>query len=65
MGLRPGQSHADARAIVPELIVAQAEPALETRALEALALWFERFSPQVAIDAEPSGAEGLMLDMTG
>lgn len=65
LGLRPGQSHADARAIAPELTVAPAEPAMETGALEALALWFERFSPQVAIDAEPSGAEGLMLDMTG
>lgn len=65
LGLRPGQSHADARAIIPQLAVAPAEPATETRALEALALWFERFSPQVAIDAGPSGAEGLMLDMTG
>ena len=65
LGLRPGQSHADARAIVPDLTVAPAEPEAETRALKALALWFERFSPAVAIDAGPPGAEGLMLDMTG
>ena len=65
LGLRSGQSHADARAIVPDLIVAPAEPEAETRALKALALWFERFSPSVAIDAGPPGGEGLMLDMTG
>jgi protein ImuB len=60
-GLRRGQSHADARAIAPDLISAPAEPAEEARALEALALWFERFSPVVAID----GGDGLCLDMTG
>ncbi|MDB5460941.1 MAG: protein imuB [Caulobacteraceae bacterium] len=60
-GLRRGQSHADARAIAPGLASAPAEPAEEARALEALALWFERFSPLVAVD----GAEGLFLDMTG
>jgi protein ImuB len=38
-----------------------AEPAEEARALEALALWFERFSPLVAIQ----GGDGLVLDMTG
>jgi protein ImuB len=65
LGLRAGQSHADARAIVPDLTVAAAEPEMEARALHALALWFERFSPAVAIDAGPPGAEGLMLDMTG
>jgi protein ImuB len=59
--LRSGQSHADARAICPDLISATAEPAEEARALEALALWFERFSPLVAVD----GVDGLFLDMTG
>jgi protein ImuB len=65
LGLRPGQSHADARAIAPDLTVAPAEPEMEARALKALALWFERFSPSVAIDADPPGAQGLRLDMTG
>ena len=60
-----GQTHADARAIVPSLIAVPAETQAETRALEALALWLERFSPAVAIDSGPPGAEGLMLDMTG
>lgn len=60
-GLRRGQSHADARAIAPDLVSVPAEPAEEARALEALALWFERFSPMVAVD----GADGLLFDMTG
>ena len=59
--LRPGQSHADARAIAPDLISASAEPDEEVRAMEALAQWFERFSPAVALD----GSDGLYLDMTG
>jgi protein ImuB len=64
-GLHPGQSHADARAIAPDLVSAPAEPEAEARALPALALWFERFSPLVAVDAARPGQEGLLLDMTG
>ena len=64
-GLRPGQSHADARAIAPGLVSAPAEPEEEARALRALALWFERFSPVVATDGAMRGQEGLLLDMTG
>jgi protein ImuB len=65
LGLRRGQTHADALAIAPGLVSAPAEPEAEARALHALALWFERFSPAVAIDADPPGAEGLTLDMSG
>jgi protein ImuB len=64
-GLHPGQSHADARAIAPALVSASAEPEEERRALKALALWFERFSPLVAVDAGPPEQEGLLIDMTG
>ncbi|MEI9889342.1 MAG: DNA polymerase Y family protein [Caulobacteraceae bacterium] len=64
-GLFPGQSHADARAIAPGLISAPAEPEEERRALQALALWFERFSPLVAVDDALKEREGLLLDMTG
>jgi protein ImuB len=64
-GLTPGQSHADARAIAPGLVSAQAEPEEERRALQALALWFERFSPLVAVDDGLREREGLLLDMTG
>ena len=64
-GLVPGQSHADARAIAPGLVSAPAEPEEERRALQALALWFERFSPLVAVDDGLREREGLLLDMTG
>ncbi len=64
-GLRRGQSHADARAIVPGLVSAPAEPEEAARALHTLALWFERFSPAVAVDAALPGQQGLFLDMTG
>ena len=64
-GLFPGQSHADARAIAPTLVSAPAEPEEERRALQALALWFERFSPVAAVDQVLKGQEGLLLDMTG
>jgi protein ImuB len=62
LGLRPGQPHAAARAIAPGLASAPAEPAAAGRALRALALWFERFSPVAAVGP---GEEGLWLDMTG
>jgi protein ImuB len=65
VGLRRGQSHADARAICPDLVSATAEPPEEARALEALALWCERFSSLVAIDNAVPAGEGLFLDMTG
>ena len=64
-GLRPGQAHADACAILPDLASAPAEPERDTDALRKLALWAERFSPAVAADTLIPGQEGLLLDMTG
>ena len=64
-GLHRGQSHADACAILPALISAPAEPARDLAMLKRLALWAERFSPSVAVDARVAGQEGLLLDMTG
>jgi protein ImuB len=65
LGLRRGQAHADARAIVPDLQSAPAEPERDRAMLRRLALWAERFSPLVAVDEVRAGAEGLLLDMTG
>ena len=65
VGLRQGQAHADARAIVPNLLSAPAEPEQDRSALHRLALWAERFSPSVGMDAATPGLEGLVLDMTG
>ena len=64
-GLFRGQSHADACAIAPALVSAPAEPERDLAMLRRLALWAERFSPSVAVDARVAGYEGLLLDMTG
>lgn len=64
-GLRRGQTQADALAMVPHLIRQPADPAGDARALEALAVWAERWSPSVSVDASAGGWEGLFLDVTG
>ncbi len=64
-GLRRGQSQADARAMLPHLACQPADPLADDRALEALAVWAERWSPSVAVDPGPDGLEGLFLDVTG
>ena len=61
LGLFVGQKATDAAALVPELALADAEPAADATALAALADWCARFSPAVALD--PS--DGLFLDITG
>ena len=65
VGLYRGQSHADARAILPTLISAPAEAERDRLMLKRLALWAERYSPSVAADDRVGGYEGLLLDMTG
>jgi protein ImuB len=65
LGLSRGQSHADARAIAPQLASVPAEPERDKEALKRLALWAERFSPAVAADMALPAQEGLFLDMTG
>lgn len=64
-GLARGQSHADARAILPALESHPAEPEREAEALIRLALWCERWSPTVAIDGATAGMEGLFVDLDG
>jgi protein ImuB len=61
LGLRPGQKATDALAMVPDLIVAEAEPQADAEALTKLAHWCVRFSPAVAVDPP----EGLFLDIDG
>lgn len=56
---------ADARAILPSLLVRDAEPEQDTRALKALAEWCLRYSPQVAIDSDEVTPFALMLEITG
>jgi protein ImuA len=65
-GLAAGLTLADARARVPDLAVADADPAADRRFLEDLAGLCDRWTPLVALDP-PEGArpDGLMLDVTG
>jgi protein ImuB len=61
LGLFVGQKATDAAALVPELVTADADPAADQVALEALCDWCARFSPAVALDRP----DGLFLDITG
>lgn len=60
-GLQAGQSMRDARAIFPGLMLRQAEPEADARALKALAKWCVHYTPWTTVD----GADGLWLDITG
>lgn len=57
----------DARAVFPAVVVAEADPAADARALEALAKWCVRYTPWTAVDDWPAsgGGAGLFLDITG
>jgi protein ImuB len=61
LGLFAGQKATDAAALVPGLVTAEADPAADLAALEALCDWCARFSPAVAMDPP----DGLCLDITG
>jgi protein ImuB len=61
-GLRVGMTATKAQAVVPGLIVKDADPAADAEALEKLALWaLRRYAPIVATDAP----DGLVIDTTG
>ena len=61
LGLEPDLGLADARARVPNLAVAEADPERDAALLERLAGLCEFFTPLVALDAP----DGLVLDVTG
>ena len=66
-GLQPGLPLADARALVPDLRTAPADPEGERAALERLARWCDRYTPWTAVDPDSfgAGAGGLWLEITG
>src|SRR3546814_206616 len=61
LGLAPGLPLADARVRVPDLAVADADPAADARLLARLADACDRYTPLVALDPPT----GLTLDVTG
>ncbi len=65
LNLSRGQTQADALAMIPHLACHPAAPAADLRALEALAVWSERWSPAVTVDPSEGGLEGLFIDLTG
>ena len=50
-----------AQALSPELVIREADPDADARALERLAVWALRYSPVVAADPP----DGLVIDATG
>lgn len=60
-GIAPGRSLADARALRPDLVIAEADFAGDAAAIATLARWCNRFSPFAA----PCGPDGIFLDITG
>ncbi len=61
LGLSPGLTLSDARARIPELVTADADPAADLALLERLADACRRYTPALALDAPDS----LVLDITG
>lgn len=61
LGLAPGKALADARAMIPDLDVVEADDIADAHLLAAIAYWCDRFTPFVALDPP----NGLFLDVTG
>jgi protein ImuB len=61
LGLKPGATLADARAMFPLLAVAEADLAADAATLAAIADWARRWTPLVALE----GGDGLVMDVTG
>ncbi len=62
VGLRAGMPASKAQALVPGLIVMEAEPVADAEALDRLALWaLQRYAPVVAADLP----DGVVIDATG
>jgi len=59
-GLRKGMSFADARILCPDLQTGLANPQADTRFVQMLARWSNRYCPWVGLDED-----GLLLDVTG
>lgn len=65
LGLTHGLGLADARALVPELKSAEADPAADARLLADLADWCGRYSPWTADAGIVRGEGAIWIDATG
>src|SRR5690349_12934580 len=59
LGLHATMALADARAMIPRLVVAEEDRAADAALLGAVADWCDRYTPLVALDGE----DGLLLDI--
>jgi protein ImuB len=71
-GIKPSFSLADAQAQFPDLVIIQADPKGDLKALDKLAAACERYSPWTAIDplgdgmlTNLGGSAGIWIDITG
>ena len=70
-GLYAGMAVADARARLPDILLAEIAPQQDRTILEKLARWAWRYSPRAGIDAagpnpdSPAGGNGIWIDMSG
>ena len=60
-GLHPGMTLAQAQAMVPGLVVREADPSADAAALQRLAWWCLRYAPLVSADSP----DGIWIDVTG
>lgn len=60
-GIRAGQTVAEARAVLPNIVTHDDDPAADRRQLESLAVWANCLSPVVHIE----GDDTLIADVTG
>jgi protein ImuB len=69
LGIVPGVSLNDARALVPNLIAMDLDEAGDWQALEKLAAWCQRYTPWSGVDESfprpPDGTGDLWLDISG
>lgn len=61
IGLRPGQTAAQAQASVPNLDLVEADPEADRAALDRLAAWCLRYAPVIEVDPP----DGIWLDIEG
>ena len=61
LGLKAGMALADARAMYPALLVADADPQADQCLLQEIADWCDRYTPLVGLEAP----DGLVLDISG
>ncbi|MEO5867145.1 MAG: DNA polymerase Y family protein [Sphingomonas sp.] len=71
LGLTSGLALADARAVVPDLVVLDADPVADQAWIERIADACDRYTPMVALDPPnscptgPHDPDGITLDITG